>query len=810
MVAKIQSLTTGVDKLQKSADNLLKTLTKINDVSASAITRTNGALDAVGGQMGNGQGPQVSLGTDNARFPDTTSRAYQAMGGGGGGGGGFGGGGGGFGGPGNSMSGSFGNFSVQGREDQLRMQGQLNVVTSSVNMASSLLPDVGSAMNNAAMYYQAGLKSPGINRKNLERSMLRAMRGGFSDPMGGAITANVLADAGFGPGTQNFKQAAAEVGGAYRYLGMDNAVASQAIAGMHQGPMGANLYQYGMTTYDPSTGKNKTMGQIANELMGVMGGTNASVAQVQMSYQKGALGANLRTMGFSQEQQDIIYQSMIDKASGRDPDLRNAKPVGDNQNQMLIAQGKMSSSQGNLLMNAEEDMIKGFEDAAVAVEKFNAAISLSLNNPILRFMGVGNELAQAQGFFGGIEGSTLGNAKNAAKGVVQGFLQVLLGDRNPMQGQGNGGGTTGYGAAFGKGGGGGGGGVPPVKGTINAGYGAKGSDMWGSTNGNHTGMDYNVPVGTPVKAAMEGVVTQVDINSDYGTSIMVDHPNGMQTIYAHLSSKDVKVGDRVTRGQQLGKSGKSGNASGPHLHFEVRNGKNNPVDPSELLSGGHSILNAEYATVIPSYSQVLGKSLASGGSSGANNNTPYVGSGNYSKEALDDPTLRSKLEKAGFSGQGLENAMKIVRLESGGRPGALNPDASTGDYSLGLFQINMIGGLGQRRNEKYLKEYGKYGYTGMESLYDPDINARIAYDISKEGTKWSNAWVNSSRKAGIGGSTSGFGGAGLNPPEISGGSKTVNINLRIDKTSEDEARRFAKRIKSYLEDDLELNRMGSA
>ena len=154
--------------------------------------------------------------------------------------------------------------------------------------------------------------------------------------------------------------------------------------------------------------------------------------------------------------------------------------------------------------------------------------------------------------------------------------------------------------------------------------------------------------------------------------------------------------------------------------------------------------------------------------------------------------------------------MKIARLESGGRPGALNPNASTGDYSLGLFQINMIGNLGKRRNEQYLEKYGQYGYTGLESLYDPDINARIAYDISKGGNKWSDAWVNSSRKAGIGGSTSGFGGAGLNPPEISGGSRTVNINLRIDKTSEDEARRFAKRIKSYLEDDLELSRMGSA
>lgn len=795
MVAKIQSLTTGVDKLQKSADSLLKTLTKINDVSASAITRTNGALDAVGGQMGNGQGPQVSLGTDNARFANTTTSAARSMMGSS-----FGGGGGGRGG--NSMSGSFGNFSYGQSAGQMQMQGAFNIVTSSTNAAFAVLPDVGSSMNNAAMYYQAGLKSPGINRKNLERSMLQAMRGGFSSTMGGAITANTLADAGFGPGTQNFKQAAAEVGGAYKYLGMDNAVAAQAIAGMHQGPMGANLYQYGITTYDPNTGKNKTMGQIATELMGVMGGSGASVEQVRMSYQKGALGANLRTMGFSQEQQDIIYQAMIDKASGRNPDLRDAKPVGQNQNDMLTSAGRMASSQAELMTDAEKRMIGGFDAAATAVEKFNDALGLVINNPLLSAATGAGGMLSMQGFMGGVSGTNVGAGLNQAKGVLKGILQLVMS-------RGKGGGTSGYGAAFGKGGGGTGG-IAPVQGAINATYGQKSSDMWGSTNGSHTGMDYNVPVGTPVKAAMDGVVTQVDLNSDYGTSIMVDHPNGMQTIYAHLSSKDVKVGDRVTRGQQLGKSGKSGNASGPHLHFEVRNGKNNPVDPKELLSGGNSILDAEYATVIPSYSQVLGKSLVAGSGSGANNNTPYVGSGNYSKSALDDQTLRSTLTKAGFSGQGLENAMKIARAESGGRPKALNPNASTGDYSLGLFQINMIGDLGKRRNEQYLEKYGKYGYTGPDSLYDPDINARIAYDISKGGNKWSDAWVNSSKKLGIGGSTSGFGGAGLNPPEISGGSRTVNINLRIDKTSEDEARRFAKRIKSYLEDDLELNRMGSA
>lgn len=795
MVAKMQSLTTGVDKLQKSADNLLKTLTKINDVSASAITRANGALDAVGGQMGNGQGPQVTMGTDNARFPDTTSRAYQAMGGGGGGG--FGGGGGG---PRNSMSGSFGNFGYGGTPSTA--QGAFNIVTSSVNMASAFLPDVGSVMNNAAMYYQAGLKSPGINRKNLERSMLKAMRNGFSDPMGGAVTANILADAGFGPGNQNFKQAAAEVGGAYRYLGMDNAVAAQAIAGMHQGPMGANLYQYGMTTYDTKTGKNKTMGQIATELMGVMGGAGASVEQVQTSYQKGALGANLRTMGFSQEQQDIIYQAMIDKASGRDPDLRNAKPVGDNQNEMLVAQGKMSKSQANLMMEAENRMINGFEVAAVSVEKFNLALSVMLSNPILDRLGIGG-LATAQGYAGGLEGSTLGNVKESAKGLLQGILQVVMGDRNPWD---KGGGTTGYGAAFGKGGGGGGG-VAPVQGAINAGYGAKGSDMWGSTNGKHTGMDYNVPVGTPVKAALDGVVSQVDINADYGTSIMIDHPNGMQTIYAHLSAKNVKVGDQVSKGQKIGKSGKSGNASGPHLHFEVRNGKNNPVNPSELVSGAGDYLNPEYTTIIPPQANLLGKSLKSGSSGTAG---IILGTGDKKQWAtefltklgkpLTDSNINAVTTWMAWEGGHWKNSAHYNPLNT-----TLGTKNATGSMnSVGVKRYNSWG-AGLDATIQTIST-GKYGYDAILNALSKGNDAQAvisAINSSKWGT---NIPTNS------GGGSSGFGGSGLSglAPGGGGGDRVVNITLNINKASDDEAMRFARKIKSYLESDIELSRMGSS
>ena len=135
-----------------------------------------------------------------------------------------------------------------------------------------------------------------------------------------------------------------------------------------------------------------------------------------------------------------------------------------------------------------------------------------------------------------------------------------------------------------------------------------------------------------------------------------------------------------------------------------------------------------------------------------------------SKTALTNDQLKNVLSAAGFKGSSLDTAFKVARAESGGRPGALNPDASTGDYSQGLFQINMIGQMGQDRNAKYLKDYASIGYKGPESLYDPSINAKIAYDISHGGTVWSKAWTNTSRKLGLieaGGGSSGMGGAAV-------------------------------------------------
>jgi murein DD-endopeptidase MepM/ murein hydrolase activator NlpD len=90
--------------------------------------------------------------------------------------------------------------------------------------------------------------------------------------------------------------------------------------------------------------------------------------------------------------------------------------------------------------------------------------------------------------------------------------------------------------------------------------------------GGHAGLDLRAATGTPVFAAGSGSVTKAGWHSSYGNLVEINHGNGIVTRYAHLSSINVRAGQSVSQGQQVGLSGSTGRATGPHLHFEVRIG----------------------------------------------------------------------------------------------------------------------------------------------------------------------------------------------------------------------------------------------
>lgn len=98
----------------------------------------------------------------------------------------------------------------------------------------------------------------------------------------------------------------------------------------------------------------------------------------------------------------------------------------------------------------------------------------------------------------------------------------------------------------------------------------------------HAGIDLAAPHGTPVRSVADGRVEFAGTRNGYGNVVYIEHGDGRRTtVYAHLSRIDVREGQPVTRGETIGAVGSSGAATGPHLHFEVREG-GRPVDPSLL------------------------------------------------------------------------------------------------------------------------------------------------------------------------------------------------------------------------------------
>ncbi|SEG74410.1 Murein DD-endopeptidase MepM and murein hydrolase activator NlpD, contain LysM domain [Actinacidiphila yanglinensis] len=122
----------------------------------------------------------------------------------------------------------------------------------------------------------------------------------------------------------------------------------------------------------------------------------------------------------------------------------------------------------------------------------------------------------------------------------------------------------------------------PVHAAIGTGYHVGGSS-WAS--GYHTGVDFLVGTGTAVHAVASGTVVTAGWGGSYGYQVVIKHANGEYSQYGHLSQISVKVGQHVNEGQRIARSGSTGNATGPHLHFEMRTGPDygDDIDPLTFL-----------------------------------------------------------------------------------------------------------------------------------------------------------------------------------------------------------------------------------
>ncbi len=123
----------------------------------------------------------------------------------------------------------------------------------------------------------------------------------------------------------------------------------------------------------------------------------------------------------------------------------------------------------------------------------------------------------------------------------------------------------------------------PVRAPITSPFGPRRHPIFG-VRSMHSGIDLAAPYGTPIKASEGGVVIYSGWYGGYGKVVILDHAKGFSTLYAHLSSTKVTVGARVKQGEVVGFEGSTGYATGPHLHFEVRE-QGKPKNPVIYLGG---------------------------------------------------------------------------------------------------------------------------------------------------------------------------------------------------------------------------------
>jgi len=117
---------------------------------------------------------------------------------------------------------------------------------------------------------------------------------------------------------------------------------------------------------------------------------------------------------------------------------------------------------------------------------------------------------------------------------------------------------------------------------LTSGFGMRKDPISGELNF-HTGIDLRANSGSTVMASMEGVASVISENWLYGKHIILSHPNGYKTLYAHLSSISIKKGDKVAQGRKIGEAGNTGYSTGSHLHFTVYDKNGKLINPLDLL-----------------------------------------------------------------------------------------------------------------------------------------------------------------------------------------------------------------------------------
>lgn len=233
---------------------------------------------------------------------------------------------------------------------------------------------------------------------------------------------------------------------------------------------------------------------------------------------------------------------------------------------------------------------------------------------------------------------------------------------------------------------------------------------WGR---NHNGVDYAHPTANiPVSVLQPGVASVGFDPGGWGNYVTVKHTNGAQTLYGHLSKVLIQNGQKIDPGTVIGNQGSTGRSTGPHVHFEYR-----PGGPGTKAMNGEGVANSYFR---------FGGNIKLRELKGAPAGVMSVAE------------IAQVAREAGFSEKQIPTVVAIALAESGGNPrNRYTPEESGGtDNSYGLWQINMIDKPGYMLGAERRR---KFGLRSNEDLYNPSVNAKIAYLLS--GGSNFNAWT---------------------------------------------------------------------